>query len=471
MPAAPALPPGPKRRLPGSNLLRIRRSGFLGLITELTAEYGDYAYFSVGGRKLCIVNDPETIRRIVVTDNAQFTKSHGLAGVKAALGDGLLTADGPLHTRQRRMIGPVFHAQQVKAYAADFVAQAARLADTWHDGQTLDLNQAMTELTLRVVTKSLFDTELEAEVGPIGQDMHALVSMFERINNPLAALMNKLPLPSNRRFKAALARLDARILGMIAARQAEATGDDGDATKDARFDLLSLLLMARDAHGHGVTTADDGTEPQGMSQRQVRDEAVTLFMAGHETTANALIWTFLLLAEHPEADTALAAELAEVLQGRPATADDMPRLKYARAVIAESMRLRPPAWVIARLTAHPYAVGPYRVPAGTTLLMSQYVVHRDPRWWPDAEAFRPARWLAPAAASDGRERPKYAYFPFGGGPRSCVGEPFAWLEAITLLATLTQRWRLDRADTTPVELFPTITLRPKRMVRMTVHAR
>ncbi|MGC4034017.1 MAG: cytochrome P450 [Tepidisphaeraceae bacterium] len=190
-------------------------------------------------------------------------------------------------------------------------------------------------------------------------------------------------------------------------------------------------------------------------------------MAGHETTANALIWTWLLLAENPQAEAALHAELDAVLgTGRPATADDMASLKYTRAVIAESMRLRPPAWIIARACRDAYDLGPYRVPAGTTLLMPQFIVHRDKRWWPDAGEFKPERWLTPD-----ENRPRYAYYPFGGGMRSCVGEPFAWMEAVLLLASLAQRWWLTRADDRPVELFPTITLRPKEAVRMTLRRR
>ena len=418
----------------------------LNFLSGLARDHGDFVRLHVG-RPMCLVTDPEAIRNILVTDAARFTKSHVLKGTKQTLGDGLLTSDGELHKTQRKLIAPAFHARKVKAYADDFVAQAARIADTWQDGQTINVGAAMTELTLRVVTRSLFGTEIEDDIAPIGHDMETIVKMFERTRSPIAGLLNLLPLPANRRFKAAVRRLDERILKMIDARKATGTED--------RFDFLSLLLMA---HGEG-----DGSA---MSDRQIRDEAVTLFMAGHETTANALIWTWLLLAEHPEAEKAMHDELDRVLAGRPPTADDVAALKYTRAVIAESMRLRPPAWIIARLCAGPYDVGPYRVPAGTTLLMPQYLVHRDPRWWPDAESFKPERWLTPD-----ENRPKYAYFPFGGGPRSCIGEPFAWLEAITLLATLAQRHRLTRADTAEVELFPTITLRPKHAVQMIVHAR
>jgi cytochrome P450 len=428
----------------------------LGLLSELSREFGDYVFFRIGRRPMCCVSDPAAIRQILVTDAAKFTKSQALAGAKGALGKGLLTSEGELHKRQRRMIAPAFHGQPVKAYGDDFVQQARQTSESWKDGQSVDIGQQMTELTLRVVTRSLFGTKLEADIRTIGQDMAVIVAMFERVRNPLAGLLRRLPLPSNRRFEAALLRLDERINNMIHARQA-------DAGKEARFDFLSLLLMARDAHAEG-----DGA---GMTEKQVRDEAVTLFMAGHETTANALTWTWLQIAENPEAEAALHAELDDVLaEDRPATADDMGRLKYTRAVVAESMRLRPPAWIVARRCAESYEVGPYRVPAGTTLLMSQYLVHRDPRWWPDAEVFRPERWLE-GAAEEAEKRPKFAYFPFGGGPRSCVGEPFAWLEAMLLLATLARRWRLSRTDDAPVRLFPTITLRPRQAVQMRLHRR
>lgn len=450
------LPPGPPSpRLPLLSYFRVRRRGLLNVLSDLAKRYGDVVFFRIAGRPFCLLTDPELIRRVVVTDNALFTKSHALGHAKTVLGEGLLTSEGDLHKRQRKMIAPVFHAQQVKSYADDFVRQAQRMAENWRDGQAIDLTAAMTELTLRVVTKSLFDTELEAEVRPIGQDMAIIVEMFERARNPLAPLLARLPLASNRRFRGALTRLDERISGMIRARRVQAKSDPAGA--GARFDLLSLLLMAQD---------EEGT----MSEQQVRDEAVTLFMAGHETTANALIWTWLLLAEHPEVDTKLHEEIdATLAGGRGASAEDVPKLRYTRAVLAESMRLRPPAWVIARQRADAYDLSnDYQLPPQTTILMSQYLVHRDPRWWPEPEAFRPERWLDESAAA---ARPKYAYFPFGGGPRSCVGEPFAWLEAILLLATLAQRWRLLRMDNAPIELFPTITLRPKQPVRMTIRAR
>ena len=456
MPSVPSLPPAPPWKPAPLRLWKVHRRGMLNFLSDLARQHGDFVRLHVG-RPMCLVTDPEAIRKILVTDAGKFVKSHVLKGTKQTLGDGLLTSDGELHKTQRKLIAPAFHAQKVKAYADDFVAQATRMADGWRSGQTLDVGHAMTELTLRVVTRSLFGTEIEEDIAPIGHDMETIIKMFERTRSPLAGLLNALPLPANRRFKAAVRRLDERVLGMIEARKAAGTED--------RFDFLSLLLMA---HGEGGS----------MSRQQVRDEAVTLFMAGHETTANALIWTWLLLAEHPDVERTMHAELDRVLAGRAPTADDVMRLKYTRAVVAESMRLRPPAWIIARLCGEPYDVGPYRVPAGTTLLMPQFIVHRDPRWWPDAEAFKPERWLADTAdrvpadtTPDGSARPKYAYFPFGGGPRSCVGEPFAWLEAITLLATLAQRFRLTRADDSPVEMFPTITLRPKNAVRMTVHAR
>ncbi|MGC4034016.1 MAG: cytochrome P450 [Tepidisphaeraceae bacterium] len=263
MPSSPQLPPGPRRPFPGAMLMRLRRVGMLNLLRDLAREFGDLAFFRLGGRPFCLVTEPELIRKILVTDNAHFTKSHALASVKKALGDGLLTADGDTHKKHRRMIGPVFHAQQVKAYGEDFVAQARRMADAWQDGQTLDVGRAMTELTLRVVTKSLFDTELDDDVRTIGQDMETVVTMFERIRNPLRFLLDRLPLPSNKRYNAAMGRIDARLAEMIDARRTEAEQNPDAAHR--RFDLLSLLLTARDDAGAGMSANRSATRPSPSS--------------------------------------------------------------------------------------------------------------------------------------------------------------------------------------------------------------
>jgi cytochrome P450 len=308
----------------------------------------------------------------------------------------------------------------------------------------------MTQLTLEIVAKTLFDAEIEAEVRELGEAMDVTVTMFDRSRYPFARLLSLLPLKSNLRFLKAKDRVFETIDRMIAQRRQQ--GASGD-----RKDFLSILLRARDSEG----------DNKGMSDEQLRFEAMTLFSAGHETTANALVWTWLLLAQNPAAEALLHEELDRELSGRLPTGADVPRLQYTRAVMAESMRLYPPAWVIGRQAINAHRVGDFEIPPQGVVLMSQYIVHRDPRWWERPEEFLPERWL-----TEQPNRPRYAYFPFGGGPRQCIGESFAWLEGILLIATLAQRWRFRLADeAAKVRLHATITLRPRDPLPMRLEAR
>jgi cytochrome P450 len=272
--------------------------------------------------------------------------------------------------------------------------------------------------------------------------------MFGLVTTPLADLIERLPLPSTRRLQRATARLDALIYQMIAERRA--SGED-------RGDLLSMLLLAEDPEGDGG----------GMSDRQVRDEALTIFLAGHETTANALSWAFYLLSQHPQVADRLGAELDVALGGRAPTVADLPNLRYAEMVFAETLRLYPPAWVIGRRAVSPFEAGGYQLPAGSIALASQWVIHHDPRYFPDPYRFDPERWLPEPRAA----RPKFSYFPFGGGPRACIGEPFAWMEGTLLLASLARRWRPALLPGHPVALQPSITLRPRHGLRMSLMPR
>jgi cytochrome P450 len=434
----------------------------IGYLTEVKAAYGDVASFRVGRRRLHLLSHPDHIRDVLVTRADNFTKGPALRMAKITLGEGLLTSEGDFHRRQRRMMQPAFHAQRVADYADTFVRFAARTRDRWRAGDVLDVRAEMTQLTLEIVAKTLFDAEIESEVRELGEAMDTTVTMFDRSRYPWAKLLNVLPLPSNYRFLKAKGRVFETIDRMIADRRTQIQQGGGGGETGGRKDFLSILLRARDAEG----------DQQGMSDEQLRFEAMTLFSAGHETTANAMVWTWLLLAQNPRAEAALHAELDRELTGRLPTAADVPNLPYTRAVFAESMRLYPPAWVVARQAIRDHPVGDtgYVVPAQGVILMSEYLVHRDDRWWPDPNAFRPERWLE----DDGEQpkaRPRYAYFPFGGGPRQCIGESFAWLEGILLLATLAQRWRLRLATHQPVRLHATITLRPRDPLPMRLEAR
>jgi cytochrome P450 len=365
------------------------------------------------------------------------------------LGDGLLTSEGEFYLRQRRLAQPAFHRQRVAAYGATMAAYAASRRDRWHAGETLDAHREMMALTLAIVGKTLFDADVEHEAAEIGA---ALATTFESFNFgfflPFSELLDRLPLPATLRFRKARARLDATIYRLIEERRRSAT-DHGD--------LLSMLLLAQDTEGDGGR----------MTDLQLRDEAMTLFLAGHETTANALTWTWYLLSQHPDVEARLHAEIDSALGERLPSADDLGALPYTRMVLAESMRLYPPAWIVGRRAIGPFEANGYTIPARSIVLMCQYTMHRDARWFPDPERFDPERFLPEHQA----ERPKFAYFPFGGGPRVCIGEQFAWMEGVIALATIAQRWQLRLAPGHPVALQPIITLRPKHGMRMTVEPR
>jgi cytochrome P450 len=402
----------------------------------------------LGPQHIFLLNHPDYIKDVLVTHQRNFVKGRALQRAKRLLGEGLLTSEGDYHQRQRRLVQPAFHRQRVAGYGAVMVDYAARQGDRWQDGASLDVAHEMMQLTLAIVGKTLFDTDVESEADDIGDALTELIHMFSLLTLPFMDLMERLPLPSVRRFQRAKARLDSTIYSLLEARRS--SGED-------RGDLVSMLLLAQDAEGPGG----------GMSNTQARDEALTIFLAGHETTANALTWTWYLLSQHPEIEQQFHAELDSVLQGRKPTVDDLPQLRYTRMVLSESMRLYPPAWVIGRRALQPYEVGGYVVPANALVMMSQYVMHRDPRYYKQPEHFNPQRWADDAHT----ERPKFAYFPFGGGPRLCIGESFAWMEGVLLLATIGQHWRMRLVPGHPVAPEPLITLRPKHGMRMTVERR
>jgi cytochrome P450 len=388
------------------------------------------------------------IKDVLVTHAHKFEKGRGLQLAKRLLGEGLLTSEGDFHRRQRRLAQPAFHRQRIMSYGKVMVECADRIAERWRDGIVFDVAPEMSRLTLSIVGKTLFDADVESEAAEIGEALTETIRIWRMSTLPFGEWLEKLPLPSTRRFKAARARLDATIYGFI--EEHRAAGVD-------RGDLISMLLLARDAEGDGG----------GMTDEQLRDEAMTIFLAGHETTANALIWTWFLLAQNPDVEACLLGELKRVLSGRNPTVEDLPQLAYTEMVLAESMRLFPPAWIIGRRALQDYDVASYVIPAGSLVLTSQYVMHRDPRYFPNPDRFDPMRWSPEIRAT----RPKFSYFPFGGGPRLCLGEPFAWMEGVLVLATLAQRWQMELVPGHPVEPHPLITLRPKFGMRMLLRSR
>ncbi|HEV7705398.1 MAG TPA: cytochrome P450, partial [Gemmatimonadaceae bacterium] len=396
-----------------------------------------------------LATHPDLVKDVLVTNNRLFGRGRGHLRMKLLLGDSLLTTDGDAHRRQRRLAQPAFHRQRVESYGDTMALRAEELADKWRDGSTVEVSAEMMGLTLVIVANTLFGATVDDEVEEIGSALTAVFDMFGFALMPFSELFDRVPIPTTIRLRRARARLDATIYRIIAERR-KSGRDHGD--------LLSMLLLAQD-------TGDEG-DGGSMTDVQLRDEATTLFVAGHETTSNALTWTWYALSQNVEAESRMHAELDSVLGGRRPTAADLPKLPYTRAVLAESMRLYPPVWGMGRraLTAHTLAG--YDIPRGSLVVVSPFITQRDERFFPNPESFRPERWL-----DDQADRPRFSYFPFGGGARQCIGEQFAWMEGVLLLATLGQRWRLRLVPGHKVEFNPLITLRPKHGMRMTLHTR
>jgi cytochrome P450 len=444
MPAAAA--PGPKPSLLDALVYRPGRDPLV-FFTSLAKTYGDVVQYRMAGERIFLISDPNYIRNILVTHNRNFTKSRGLERTRRILGNGLLTSEGAFHLRQRRLMQPAFHRDRIAGYGATMVEYADRLRESWRDGATLDVARAMNRLTLAIVGKTLFDADVESQAGEVGEALTGVMEGFWMMLLPFADVIEKLPLPRMRRARLARAKLDSIIYRLIADRRASGR-DHGD--------LLSMLLTAQDE--------DDGGS---MTDVQVRDEAMTIFLAGHETTANALTWTWYLLSQSPEAAARVRDEVDRALVGRLPTVADIPALPWIERVVTESMRLYPPAWLIGRRAIAEYAFGPYVAPPRAILIMSPFLVQRDARWYVEPERFDPARWTPELKAA----LPPFAYFPFGGGPRRCIGESFAWMELVLVVATIAQRWELRLVPGHPVEPQPLITLRAKHGMRMTLAAR
>ncbi len=412
-------------------------------LAATAARYGPLSSWWVGGRRFYLVNDPALIEELLVARGASFVKSRGVQRLERLLGRGLLTSNGAFHLRQRRLVQPAFHRDRIARYASVMVARADRFSAEVEPGATLAIDRAMYRLTLGIVAETLFGADVDAETETIGAALDDAMAGFPAAISPFGELLDHLPMvPVVRRFRAARATLDRIVYGLIDERRA-ARDDRGPGA-----DVLSMLLAAH-----------EGDER--MTVEQIRDEAMTMFLAGHETTANALAWTWWLLARTPAIAASLDAELETLLGGRLPTMDDVPRLSRTRDIVAEAMRLYPPAWVIGRLCVAQTTLGDWTIPQGAIILASQLLMHRDPRYWRDPEAFRPERW----SNGETTELPKFAYFPFGGGNRVCIGESFAWTELVLVVATIARRWHFMPAPgLTAVPIEPIVTLRPKTAI-------
>jgi cytochrome P450 len=440
----PPYPPGPEQGFFSGLRSPLRRDP-LTFMSRVAREYGDIVCLRFFNLRTYLLFHPDHIEDVIVNNARKFIKGRILRANRHLFGNGLLTSEGDFWLRQRRMLQPAFHRNRIANYASTMTECATRLVQSWQPGQTLDLHDAMMRLTLQIVGKSLFHADVEREAPQVGENLQVLLEYtmdFRRL------LMTPRWLPTRRNLQAKHA---VRELTLIIDRIIQQRRDSND---DAG-DLLSLLIHAQDEDGSRMTT------------QQLRDEALTLFLAGHETTASTLSWTWMLLAQTPRVEQTLHAELDTVLNGRAPTLDDLPRLPYTNHVISESMRLYPPAWAMARLAIEDHALAGYPVPKNTGIAAVTWVVHRDPRWYANPDEFLPERWEGDLL----KKIPRFAYFPFGFGPRQCIGNSFALMEANLVLATIAQYFRFTLDPKRPVKPLASLTLRPHHGLHVQLQSR
>jgi cytochrome P450 len=464
------LPPGPPSyRMRPFKLAREFLHDPIKSLQSISSKYGDISYFKLGRQHVYLINKPDYIEKVLVYDHGNFKKGRRLQIAKALLGEGLVTSEGDLHTRQRRIIQPIFHPKQIVTYGKVMTDYASTMNKKWKDGATVDILRELMHLTLSIICKSVLNYDVESETEEVDRALTISRNYSKRLQNPLGQVLNKIPvLPNVKGARQARKKLDKLVYSLIKERR------EGLGSNVKNYDdLLTRLIQARDSTQSGSTNkitenSTTGMSSLGMSDTQVRDEVMTIFIAGHETTANALTWTFYLLSQNPEVEKKLVEELESIFDrdGTPSV-DDIPKLKFTEKVLRESMRLYPPVWSLGRYVANDYTLDKYTVPAGSTIMMSQYLMHRDPRYYNEPDRFNPERWSSEAKSS----LPRFSYFPFGGGIRACIGESFAWMEGILLIATISRQWKMHLIPGHRVELDPGITLRAKYGMKMKLERR
>jgi cytochrome P450 len=411
-------------------------------------KYGGIFTFRLGKQRAYFIKDPEFIKDVLTTKQSSFVKEDFLKRGKVMLGEGLITSDGETHMRQRRLVQPAFHRDRIASCASTMARFAESAAERWQEGMEIDMSQEMLHLTLRIVAKTLFNTDVERDHQDVGKVLSTFLELFNFLVFPLDESGDNPPDQSDEAITTARKRIDEIIYGLIDEKRK--SGEDNG-------DLLSMLMMATDA--------DDG---KAMSDEQLRDELVTIFLAGHETIANAMTWSWFLLSQNPEAEAEFHKELETVLaDGRTPSMEDVPNLKYTRNLFAESMRLFPPVWALGRMAIEDTNIGNHPIPKGSVILMSQYVTQRDAKYFPEPDEFKPGRWTKEMQ----EQLPPFAYFPFGGGARRCIGEQFAWTEGILLLAAIGQKWRFRYESAEPPEPLFLLTLRPKGALNLVCEKR
>ena len=419
----------------------------LGFLVSCDRDYGDIVPLRLGLTPACLITHPDLIEQ-VLKGRESFVKSRGFRALHTLLGKGLLTNEGDSWFRQRRLIQPVFHRKRIEGYGQIMVDYTEQMLATWHPDQSRDIHLDMMRLTLNIVMKAIFNQDVSTgEAETVAHALDVAMNWFDSKRRQNFLIWEWFPRPENIRYRDAISGMNDTIYEII--RQRRESGEDPG-------DLLSMMMAARDE--------DDGS---GMSDQQLRDEIATLMLAGHETTANALSWTWMLLSQNPDAEAKLHEELQQVLQGRSPTIADLPQLPYANAVITESLRLYPPVSLVGREAVEDVKVGDYVIPEGCVVMLSQWVMHHSPQYFDDADAFQPERWLSDLE----KQLPRGVYFPFGDGPRICIGKGFAMMEAVLILATVAQKYSLKLVPAHKIVPQPSITLRPEHGIQVTLNRR
>ncbi|HEX3821607.1 MAG TPA: cytochrome P450 [Candidatus Sulfotelmatobacter sp.] len=439
-------PPGLQRNLVWLALRKLRPANPIILFQDLVRDYGDIVHYKIGWHDIVFLNHPDYIREILVVQNDNFVKERTVRRSEMLLGEGMITSEGAEHRRQRQIAQPAFHRQRIPEYAAAMVTEAVRVRNQWTHSEQRDIALDMMRLSLNVVAGTLFATDLRDEVDELAEAINRIMGLYNfLVMLPAAEWLVHVRPPGLAAFVRARTRIDAVVYRMIEAHRRQRSDQNS---------LLDMMLAA---------SPDRSAE----SERSLRDQVITIFLAGYETVANALSWTWYLLSQNPDCERRFHEEIDRELRGRSPAFDDLSRLRYVEMVFAESMRLYPPAWAMGRYARNDFQLGEYFLPARTTVLTSQFVTHRDVRFFPDPMRFDPERFTPEAKA----RRTKFTYFPFGAGFRQCIGESFAWMEGVLLLATIGQKWKLNLVPDQVVEPEPLITLRPRYGMRMKVESR
>ena len=483
-------PPGPVQATPYSLALKFI-SNPLPVLVEIVNKYGDISHFKFGPKlHVFLINDPYHIENILVKHDSDFIKSPGLRLAKRVLGNGLITSEGEMHDVQRRIVKPAFNRDKISSYGKIILEHCFEYTEShWKDGMTLNIHKEMTKLSLSIISKILFGSNsiTLSDIDKISNSITTIIEYINKLRIPFLRFIQILPLPSTLRYRQALRGLDSLIYDKIIERRkiiedmSNSSSDNSESEKadkpyDQNYaDMLSILINSTDdKNTEGKEEAQSNETALKMTNKQLRDEVMTIFLAGHETTANALTWTLFLISQHPEVESKIMDEIASVAETEKNNhkiieSEDLPKLKYTEKVLMESMRLYPPSWAIGRQAIKDYVLDDrYVIPSGSVVIMSQYLMHHDARYFSQPDRFCPERWSPKFRASI----PRFSYFPFGGGPRSCIGEPLAWIEGVIVLATILKEWKVTlEEDAQNIKLQPLVTLRPKCGIRMKLHKR